>query len=370
MSAEFAQMPNVLRHLEKLVAFDTRNGVGEELPCAEYLAGVLKTHAPDVLKVGTAPRSRGRADGAYVLAQWGTPHILINVHLDTVPSGKGWSTDPHVLTRKGDAVFGLGAADIKGAIACVLACLDTRPAKDVAVLFSGDEEQGSEVMDAIIARGDMSDAPMAIICEPTGALPGLRHRGFVSYTQSFSGPGGHSSAADHMAAPVLDGARVGAALGVYGVAHKDIGPEGFKGLCMNVGSLQSDGAHNVIPTHAELRMSVRPPPGDNIDVRASEIYKIMSETAPHAELKALAKHATFTCDDIGDFAPILGPLAARGIDLPYWTEAAMLSEAGKNCIVFGPGHINVAHAPDEFVTLPQLNAALPVYSRALSGEWS
>lgn len=367
MFEDFTPMPVLLSYLEKLVAFDTRNGVGQELPCANYLESVLKTHGPDRLKVGTVARSRNRADGAYVLAQWGTPHILINVHLDTVPSGQGWSTDPHLLTRKGDAVYGLGAADIKGAIACVLACLDARPAKDVAVLFSGDEEQGSEVMEQIIARGDMSSAPMAIICEPTGALPGLRHRGFVSYTQEFTGPGGHSSAADHRPAPVLRGARVACALGDYGDAHKDVGPEGFKGLCMNAGSLQSDGAHNVIPTQAELRMSMRPPPGDDVTLRANQVRNIMTQMGPGAKVTELAQHSAFSCDDIKAFASVLGPLAGQGIDLPYWTEAAMLSEAGKNCIVFGPGHINVAHAPDEFVTLEQLNAALPVYARALSG---
>lgn len=367
MSAYRAYMPKILSYLEELVAFDTRNGVGQEIPCAQYLADILKTHRPDVLKLGTVKRTRGRVDGAYVLAQWGTPRIMINVHLDTVPSGKGWSTDPHVLTQKGEAVYGLGAADIKGAIACVLACLDAAAPQDVAVLFSGDEEQGSEVMAQIIARGDISDAPMAIICEPTGALPGLRHRGFVSYTQAFNGPGGHSSAADTTPAPVLDGARVGAALGAYGEAYKDIGPEGFKGLCVNIGSLHSDGAHNVIPTHAELRMSMRPPPGDDVEIRASEIRDVMTKAGPGGVLTELAKHATFACADIDAFSPVLGALTSRAIDLPYWTEAAMLSQAGKNCIVFGPGHINVAHAPDEFVTLDQLHAALPVYARALSG---
>lgn len=369
MSVTPINMTILTKYLAELVAFDTRNGAGEELPCAQYLSACLKRHNPDHLKIGTSPRSRDRSDGAYVLAQWGAPRIVINVHIDTVPSGQGWDTDPHILTQKGDRLYGLGAADIKGAIACVLACMDAATPKNVAVLFSGDEEQGSEVMAQIVARGDFSDAPMAIICEPTGALPGLRHRGFAAFAQDFSGPGGHSSAADHTAAPVLDASRVAAALGDYGQSNLGSGPEGFKGLCVNIGSVQSDGAHNVIPTCAQLRMSMRPPPGDDVDARAAQIIDILKSAGPRGEITELARHSAFACHDISAFKAVLGPLADKGIDLPYWTEAAMMAEAGKNCIVFGPGNISVAHAPNEFVTTGQLAATIDVYSRALSGDY-
>ncbi|WP_017930184.1 M20/M25/M40 family metallo-hydrolase [Robiginitomaculum antarcticum] len=369
MAATSIDMTVLTGYLADLVAFDTRNGVGDELPCAQYLAQCLKTYHPDSLKIGTALRSRARSDGAYVLAQWGRPRVIINVHLDTVPSGQGWDTDPLTLTRKGERLYGLGAADIKGAIACVLSCMALAPPKNVAVLFSGDEEQGSELMAQIVSRGDYSDAPLAIICEPTGALPGLRHRGFAAFAQDFTGPGGHSSAADQTPAPALDAARVASALGDFGAAHLNVGPEGFKGLCMNVGSLQGDGAHNVIPTQAQLLMSLRPPPGDDVNVRAEQILNIMNTAGPRGAITQLARHTAFACDDISAFKSILGPLADKGIDLPYWTEAAMLAQTGKNCIVFGPGHINVAHAPNEFVTLGQLAATIDVYSRALSGEY-
>ena len=77
--------------LERLVAMDTRNGTGDEIACAEFLRGGLAAHNPDQLVLETVSRSRGKFDSGYVMARWGTPKILLNVHIDTVPSGDGWT---------------------------------------------------------------------------------------------------------------------------------------------------------------------------------------------------------------------------------------------------------------------------------------
>lgn len=350
--------------LEKLIAFDTRNGPGSELPCAQFLRDALAAHNPESLILETVSRTRDRPEGAYVLAIWGTPEILLNVHLDTVPSGQGWDADPHVLRRDGDKLIGLGASDIKGAMACILAAMETGKPENVAVLFSGDEEAGSEVMEAIIARGHMSAAPRAIICEPTGCRVGQRHRGFMAYMAQFSGPGGHSSLSDSVAAPVLFAARLGAALGDYGAANIDAGSGSYNGLCVNVGMIDSDGAHNVIPTRAELRVSLRPPPGDDVAGRETDLAAIF-EAAPVTELSSMAVQPPLQTRDLSGFAPYFAGEETRPIDLPYWTEAAMLSAAGTDCVVYGPGDVEQAHRPNEFVTRQQLETAMQVYARAL-----
>ena len=95
------------------MAFDTRNGVGNELECLEYLRSSLVNHTPDELIFERVSRSRGKSDSGYVMARWGTPKILLNVHIDTVPSGEGWRTDPHKLSMETDKVIGLGTSDIK-----------------------------------------------------------------------------------------------------------------------------------------------------------------------------------------------------------------------------------------------------------------
>lgn len=351
--------------LSRLVAFDSRNGTGDEVALVTYLAEALSVHTPDELIVEVVPRLRGKSDSAYVLAIWGKPDVLLNVHIDTVPSGKGWDADPLLLREDGDKLIGLGSSDIKGAAACILAALETVNPRNVAVLFSGDEEHGSEVMPAVIKAGHTCGATMAIVCEPTGCRVGRRHRGMLAFETTFTGPGGHSSLSDLTAAPLLNAARLAAAIGDYGDKFRDFGEAPYKGLATNIGDLKSDGAYNVIPTLSQIKFSLRPPPGDNVAARARDIRKIASDMFPQNPLDTIVEFPSFATRDLNAFERYFGVF--EPLDLPYWTEAAMLSDSGINVVVYGPGDVEQAHKPNEFVTKTQMAAAQKVYAAALSG---
>ena len=329
--------------------------------CVRYLEETLSRVSPDSLHVGQVPRSRGKSDSGYVLAIWGRPDTLLNVHIDTVPSGEGWTADPLDLMRLNDRVVGLGTSDIKGAAACILAALETVTPKNVAVLFSGDEEHGSEVMPAVIKSGRLSEVKRAIVCEPTSCRVGRAHRGMLAITAGFKGPGGHSSLSDITPRPLLDAARLAARVGDYADAHLEFGTAPFNGLCVNIGEIESDGAYNVIPTTAKLWLSLRPPPGDNVRQREADIYAL----APDAELDTIVAFDPFATKDMSAFKDVFGKTEI--VDLPYWTEAAMLSEAGVNTVVYGPGNLEQAHKPNEYVEIAQLQTAAVIYAAALRG---
>ena len=351
--------------LSRLVAFDSRNGTGDEIALVRYLAEALKVHNPDQLIVKTVPRARGKSDSAYVLAVWGRPDVLLNVHIDTVPSGKGWDADPLILREEGERLIGLGSSDIKGAAACILAALERVTPQNVAVLFSGDEEHGSEVMPAVIKAGHTGGAPMAIVCEPTGCRVGRRHRGMLAFETKFTGPGGHSSLSDKTAAPLLNAARLASAVGDYGDKNRDFGQEPYKGLATNIGELKSDGSYNVIPTETELKFSMRPPPGDDVAARANDIRSIAKAMFPDNPLDTIVEFPSFATKNLAAFRRYF--FEFEPLDLPYWTEAAMLSDAGLNVVVYGPGDVEQAHKPNEFVTKSYMAQAQSVYAAALSG---
>lgn len=332
--------------------------------CVRYLEETLARFSPDVLHVGQVSRSRGKSDSGYVLAIWGRPDTLLNVHIDTVPSGEGWTASPLDLRRETDRVIGLGTSDIKGAAACILAALESITPRNVAVLFSGDEEHGSEVMPAVIAPGHLSNVKRAIVCEPTSCCVGRAHRGMLAISAEFSGPGGHSSLADVTPRPLLDAARLAAQVGEYADAHLDFGTDPFKGLCVNIGEIESDGAYNVIPTTAKLWVSLRPPPGDDVRKREADIYAL----ADGSELDTIVAFEPFATKDMSAFRDIFG--STDIVDLPYWTEAAMLSEAGINTVVYGPGNLEQAHKPNEYVEISQLEAATRIYAIALQSQVS
>lgn len=358
-------LENTLIWLEKLVAFDTRNGTGDEIACVEFLRGALAAHKPDEIIMESAPRTRGKTDSGYVMARWGTPNVLLNVHIDTVPSGEGWISDPLKLKRADGRVIGLGTSDIKGAAACILGAMEKIKPQDVAILFSGDEEHGSEIMPAVIERGHYGGAKSAIVCEPTGCEVGRRHRGMLAMTALFKGKGGHSSLADVTERPLLQAARLAAAWGDYGDMHRGFGSEPYKGLCLNIGNIENDGSYNVIPTRSKLWASMRPPPGDNVAARREDMLRIAKDVTPEAEMDTIVDFEPLESKDPESFKPVFGDTPI--VDLPYWTEAAMLSEAGLNVVVYGPGDVEQAHKPNEYVSEAHLITAAEAYGRALSG---
>jgi acetylornithine deacetylase len=158
--------------------------------------------------------------------------------------------------------------------------------------------------------------------------------------------------------------RLGVALDEWARANRSSGPPGFEGMCLNLAKLDGGIAFNVIPAHARLVVSLRAPPGaDTAKIRA-ELEAIVSSLLPDATTRFTRDNAPFATRDLGAFVPLLGDRARAPIDLGFWTEAALLSAAGVDAVVFGPGDIAQAHGPDEWVLLDELHRARDVF-RAL-----
>jgi acetylornithine deacetylase len=355
-------MTDIVAQLSRLIAADTHNPGGDELRLCALLADELRARGGDV-RVVEVPRDG--AVGAYVIATWGRPRLLVNAHVDTVPPNAGWSHDPYTARVAGDRVYGLGACDTKGAIAALLCALDAAPAHDLAVVLSGDEEHRGTVMRTLLERERslISAVERAIVCEPTSCHAGTRHRGILSVEAEIEGCGGHSSRADEMPAALADAARLAVAFADWGQEQRARGPAGFRGMCMNVARLDGGIAFNVVPERARLCVSVRPPPGSDVDAVRAELFALATALLPQARLFAPVANPSFTAR-----APELFPTAlgvGEPIDLAFWTEAALWAAAGIDSVVWGPGDIAQAHAPDEFVAVAQLERARAVLTTVL-----
>lgn len=358
---------DLARRLSELVAFDTQNPMGDERPMAQHLAQQLAGLGAD--RVDSFAVGRHHA----VLALFGaSPSLLLNAHIDTVPANTGYSAPPHAASVRDGRLYGLGSADTKGAIAVILQALADlqvagRRPRDVAVLFSGDEEKHASVARAFIASERARGLQRAIVCEPTLCRVGHRHRGIASAEAFATSPGGHSSRADDLPSPLAIIARAAVALDQHGQQQRAVGPEGFRGLCLNIAALDGGVAFNVIPSEARLAVSVRPAPGADTRGLMAELERIARQAAAPAELRWQAIHANppFATRDLAAFVPLLGDRARQPVDLAFWTEAALYGEAGIDAVVFGPGDIAQAHAADEFVELAQLEAAHAAFLKVL-----
>jgi acetylornithine deacetylase len=355
----------VVDRLAELVSFDTQNPSGRERPMVDKLAADLRAAGAAAVEVADA------AGHSYVYARFGAapPRLLLNAHVDTVPANSGYTAPPHQLVRRGDRVYGLGAADTKGAIAAIMEALARRPpAAPLGVLFSGDEEKAGACIHAFVASDHARGLERAIVCEPTGLRVGWRHRGIAAARATASGPGGHSSRVDGLANPLAILARAAVALDDLGQSRRAEGPPGFPGVCLNIAALDGGIAFNVIPTTASLMVSLRPGPGVSMDDLLGDVERrVRAAAAPHAvEWQVVKASPAFQTRDLAAFVPLLGEGARAPIDLAFWTEAAVLSRHGIDAVVFGPGEIAQAHAADEFVEITQLDGAVAAFEQVLA----
>jgi acetylornithine deacetylase len=358
-------LPAVLRHLEALVAFDTRNP-----PRAIGTGGIfdyLREHLP-----GFACTVADHGDGAVsLLALRGTPRRLFNVHLDTVPASPGWTADPHRLRVAGDRAIGLGACDIKGAAAALLVAAATTRG-DAAFLFTSDEEANdARCIDAFLKGGHGFDE--TVVAEPTRCEAVVAHRGIASVRLGFRGEAGHASGAAARSGSALHAAmRWGADALDLAASCDPLRFGGLTGLRFNIGRVEGGIKANMIAPDADVRFGFRPLPSQSIDdlharfraLAAPGTLAVYEETfrgppLPAGDVAAAEEHRLAA----RDLADALGLPVGHAVD--FWTEASLFSRAGLTALVFGPGDIAQAHTADEWVALDQLAAATGHYLRML-----
>ena len=360
-------LDGLLRHLEALVAFDTRNpprliGTGGIF---DYLRAQLPGFRIEVSDHG--------AGAVSLFAVRGNPGRVFNVHLDTVPASEAWSADPHVLRVHGDRAIGLGACDIKGAAAGLLVAAQ-RTEGDAAFLFTTDEEANDARCIAAFLASDHGFRE-AVVAEPTRCEAVLAHRGISSVLLKFRGAAGHASGVNAMHSNALHHAmRWGAkALDlVEGEAHRRFG--GLTGLRFNIGKVEGGIKANVIAPGAEVRFGFRPLPSHDIDALHARFRASANDDAlahyeetfrgpplPAGDVAA-AEERRLAARDLADELAL--PI---GNAVDFWTEASLFSAAGLTAIVYGPGDIAQAHTADEWVALDQLERYTASIVRILQG---
>lgn len=344
----------VLRHLEALVAFDTRNpprriGTGGIF---DYLGAHLPGFRLELTDHG--------AGAVSLLAVRGRPRCLFNVHLDTVPDAPGWSGDPLRLRVTADRAIGLGACDIKGAAACLLAAA-AQTTGDAAFLFSTNEEANdARCIAGFLAREQ--GFPEVLVAEPTRCEAVLAHRGIHSVRMRFAGRAGHASGEQALAESALHAAvRWGdAALDLVASMHNQrFG--GLRGLRFNIGRIEGGIKANVIAPEAEVRFGFRPLPSMDVE-RLHAAFRELAGAGQPAEYEETFRGPPLPAGDPAaaeqrrlearELADRLGLSVGGAVD--FWTEASLFSAAGRTALVFGPGDIEQAHAVDEWVALDQL----------------
>jgi acetylornithine deacetylase len=377
-SASQAQ-PLSLPWIEKLIGFDTtsrESNLGLIETVRDYLqhAGIaaVLTHDADGRKANlfaTVAAHDGRTDGG----------IVLSGHTDVVPvNGQPWDTDPFKPVVKDGKLYGRGACDMKGFIGVSLALLPEMQAarlrQPLHFALSYDEEVGCVGAPVMLAdlkrRGIRLDG--CVVGEPTSMRPIVAHKGINAYKCCVRGHAAHSSLTPKGVNAIEYAARLICHIRDVANAMRDQGPydEAFDVpfSTAQTGLISGGIALNTVPSLCEFTFEYRNlPPVDPATIFAKIEQYAREQLEP--EMRRLQAHTSIQFTQVAA-APAFDAAEQDAITqlvraltgnqnqlkVAYGTEAGLFQAAGVPSIVCGPGDIEQAHKPNEFVALEQIEA--------------
>jgi acetylornithine deacetylase len=296
--------------------------------------------------------------------------VLLSGHTDVVPvDGQAWSRDPFRLAEHDGRLFARGASDMKGFIACALraAALASRRrlAAPLQLAFSYDEEVGCLGVHSLI--DDMGTWPhrpqFCIVGEPTLLRSAIGHKGKTALKATCHGRAAHSAYpsqginAIHMACDLV--ARVRQRQAAI-AAHGPFDP-GYTVpyTTLHVGVIHGGTVLNIVPSRCELELEIRNLPADD---PAAIVAALRADAAAAAgdgtiELEISNEYPGLDTPADAEVVRLAAALTGIGerIKVGYGTEGGLFSgQLGIPTVVCGPGSIDQAHKPDEFVAIDQL----------------
>jgi acetylornithine deacetylase len=345
------------------------------LELIHFVRDYLKPHGAEIRL--TYDDDKRKANLFATLGPGGGAGIALSGHTDVVPTeGQPWESDPFRLVEKDGRLYGRGTSDMKSFIAVALALVPEFVRRDLKtplhLAFSYDEEVGCIGVGRLISDlGRAGVKPRScIVGEPTLMRPVIAHKGKKGYRCTVRGLAGHSAYAPRAVNAVEYAAEAVAYLKGMARRFRDQGPydRGFDigHTTVHTGVMHGGTALNVIPHHCTFDFEFRHLPGDDPDKLLAE-FKHYVQTRLEPEMREIDSAAGFAIEplshipmlDTGAESEIVGLVQElAGQDeigkVSFGTEASQFHSVGIPTVVCGPGSIEQAHKPNEYVTLDQV----------------
>lgn len=388
-----AERAEVTSLLTRLVGCDSTNPTGEETSTAQilsdYLAAVGYQVELDHLAPGRVNLVARRRFGD------GGPTLMLNSHLDVVPAGPGWTSEPFSPAVRDGKLYGRGSADAKGSLAAMaVACARlTRTADAGPVEMAGeivytavsDEEGGStgarHLIDLLRRDDDLPDA--VIVGEPTELRLLTAHKGSVRPVLEVTGVAAHAATPHQGVNAVTVAAALLQRLDAYAEDLKrTVHPLLGSPTCTPV-LIAGGEAPNAVPERCRITLDRRLLPGEGADDVLAAINEILEEfnrahTPARARIAECAPSTggpSQTPDDHPFVRLCQTALESVGMDpalggLTVNCDMTHFRAAGVPALVLGPGRLEVMHAVDEHVELSQVTGAVEAYAAVLTAALS
>ena len=383
---------NTIEILADLVAFDTTSATSN-LALLDYIDqlvapyGLVGTRdfAPEGDRANYFLRIGPDVDGGVVLCG----------HTDCVPvTGQPWDTDPFTLIQNGSKLYGRGTCDMKGFLASVLAHVPqfveaplTRP---IIFAFTYDEELGTKGGPAAAAalKRLMPKPSAVIVGEPTLMEVVTDHKGKWAYDIVIDGTDAHSSQPQNGANTVVAAARIASHIDDLAIQHRDAAKDPRFDppyTSFNVAAITGGTAMNIIPRRTEMMWEYRPVPDDDTPAIGDDVARYVTETVlpnlrhhtgvgeititpREPNVRALKRETNGPAEQL---ARMLSGYTGEAQTVAFGTDGGHFQAEGFSTVVCGPGSIDQAHRPNEWIEISELDrqdAALLALIDYLSNE--
>jgi len=308
----------------------------------------------------------------------GSGGLLLAGHTDTVPFDEGrWHQDPFTLTEKEGRWYGLGTCDMKGFFALILEALKDMPLQQfkrpLHILASADEETTMSGAKTFAANAAIRPE-YAIIGEPTSLRPVYMHKGHLAQGIRITGRSGHSSdPSKGLNAIDIMYQVIGQLLKLKQHLADNYRENAFSVPypTMNFGHIHGGDAANRICGCCDLHLDIRPLPGiaiADLQLMTQQYLLPISEKYPGAVSISTLYPGAEPFADTADSAwsQLVAKLSGNAPEVVnYATEAPYIRSLGCHTLVLGPGSIDQAHQPDEFLDLAQVKPTISLLKQLI-----
>lgn len=360
--------------LEKLIAFDTTSRESN-LALIDYVRDYLAGLGIASELIYNTERTKANLYAR--LGPAGPGGLMLSGHSDVVPvDGQVWTLPAFQLTEREGRLYGRGTADMKGFIACVLANLPRflgQPLRlPLHIAISYDEEVGCLGVRSLVEhlRASPERPTFCLIGEPTEMRPVLGHKGKLAMRCEVHGAACHSAYAPLGVNAIEYAARLIGQLGEIGRRLADPANHDARFdppySTVQTGVIQGGRALNIVPSECRFDFEVRALPADDPRQVAAEL-RAYAEDELLPRMRAVSERSAIHFSELSSYPGLLtepGSDAARLLALlceredfstvAFGTEGGLFDEAGIATVICGPGSMDQAHKPDEFVSLDQL----------------
>ncbi len=359
-------MNNILSDVEllaRLVAFDSTSR-NSNLPVADFICDYLdrpgvrieRNLSPDGdktnLVVSVGPDTESRAG------------LALSGHMDVVPAEEPeWRTDPFVLTETDAGYFGRGACDMKGFVALAVnaaaRAASTSLRRPLCLILTYDEELGT-LGAGHFARTWPAERLLprrVIVGEPTSLRAVRLHKGHASVRLTFRGESAHSGY-PHLGKNAIEpaGRAICALADLRRALEAEAAPNGeYFGevpfVALNVAHVRGGTATNIVPDRCVIHVGFRVLPGMEAGPIAGRIEAAVANAVDNFEFKRLEESPPLLLDAGSDLNAAVCGLVDQDetVSVSYATDGGWLATAGYDCLIWGPGTIEVAHKPNEWM---------------------